>query len=244
MSHWALLVCDKDNSNQQLHRACTRGPLQNRTSVVHRTWRRCCFSSPPRLIFGTGVDCCDDSVGHKRGCHLVALWAFKGGGNWCRYDLSLSRWVVSSPLAIGWVNNLTQRCSCWCSMHMTIFIHYKRDRIIQWVLSYIIIAWCCYYSQRLTTLKSCWWRCSTQSTERIDDCRTRGLCCHCSWQLTKRPTHVVAMASIVTVPYWLLYSLLLTNNGMLLSFGVIDNSFNKLINQLQSNLLVIYGWHS
>ena len=35
------------------------------------------FSSPPRLTFGTGVDRCDDSVGHNRGCQ-------------CRHDLSLS----------------------------------------------------------------------------------------------------------------------------------------------------------
>ncbi len=119
MSHWALLLCDKDNSNQRLHRACTGGPLHVQTSVVHRTWRHCCFSSPPRLTFGTGVDRCDDSAGHNCGCHLVALWAFKGGGNWCQYNLSLSQWVVSLPLAIGRVNNLTQRRSCWCSMHMT-----------------------------------------------------------------------------------------------------------------------------
>ena len=115
---WGALG-DKDNSNQRLHRACTGGPLHVQTSVVHGTWRHCCFSSPLRLTFGTGVDHCDDSVGHNCGCHLVALWAFKGGGNRCRYNLSLSQWVVSSPLAIGSVDNLTQRCSCWCSMHMT-----------------------------------------------------------------------------------------------------------------------------
>ena len=115
---WGALG-DKDNSNQRLHRACTGGPLHVQTSVVHRTWCHCCFSSPPRLTFGTGVDRCDDSVGHNRGCHLVSLWAFKGGGNRCWYDLSLIQWVVSSPLAIGNVDNLTQHCSCWCSMHMT-----------------------------------------------------------------------------------------------------------------------------
>ena len=54
--------------------------------------------------------------------------------------------------------------------------------------------------------------------------------CHCSWQLTKRPTRVVAMASIVVVPYWFQHFLLLANNVMLLLFCVIDNSFNKLIN--------------
>ncbi len=107
MSSWALLACDKDNSNQWLHRACTRGPLHVQTSVVHGTWCHCCFSSPLRVTFGTGVDCCDDSVGHNCGCHLVALWAFKGGGNRCRYDLSLSQWVVSSPLVIGSMDNLT-----------------------------------------------------------------------------------------------------------------------------------------
>ena len=113
-----LILSDKANSNQRLHRACTGGSLHVQTSVVHNTWHHCCFPSPPKLTFGTRVDRCDDFVGHNRGFHLVALWAFKGGGNRCRYDLSLSQWVVSSPLAIGSVDNLTQRCSCWCSMHM------------------------------------------------------------------------------------------------------------------------------
>ena len=62
------------------------------------------------------------------------------------------------------------------------------------------------------------------------------------WQ--KRPTWVVVMVSIVTVPYWLQHSLLLANDGMLSSFCVIDSSFNKLINQLQFNLFVVWGWHS
>ena len=70
-------LCDKDNSNRRLLMACTGGPLHVQTSVVHRTWCHCCFSSPPRLTFGTGVDRCDDSVGHNRGCQ-------------CRHDLSLS----------------------------------------------------------------------------------------------------------------------------------------------------------
>ncbi len=52
------------------------------------------------------------------------------------------------------------------------------------------------------------------------------------------------MVSIVTVPYWLQHSLLLANDGMLSSFCVIDSSFNKLINQLQFNLFVVWGWHS
>ncbi len=100
-----LLLCDKDDANQQLHKACTGDPLHVLTSAVWGTWHHCCFPSPPRLSFDTGVDCCDD-FGHKRGCHLVALWAFKIGGNQCRHDLSLSQWV-SLLLAIGSVNNLT-----------------------------------------------------------------------------------------------------------------------------------------
>jgi hypothetical protein len=59
--------------------------------------------------------------------------------------------------------------------------------------------------------------------------------------IDKRPTRVVAMASIVTVPYWLQHSFLLANDGMLLSFCVIGSSFNKLINQLQFNLFVVCG---
>ena len=50
---------------------------------------------------------------------ILMLWAFKDGGNQSWYDLSLIQWVVSSPFAIGNVDNLTQHCSCWCSMHMT-----------------------------------------------------------------------------------------------------------------------------
>jgi hypothetical protein len=40
---------------------------------------------------------------------------------------------------------------------------------------------------------------------------------------------------------WLQHMLLLANDGMLLSFCLIDNSFNKLINQLQFNLFVVCG---
>ncbi len=87
-----LLLCDKDDANQRLHMACTGGPLHVQTSVVHRTWHHCCFSYPPRLTFGTRDDHCDD-FGHKRGFHLVVLWAFKIGGNQCWHDLSLSQWV-------------------------------------------------------------------------------------------------------------------------------------------------------
>jgi len=50
---------------------------------------------------------------------ILMLWAFKDGGNQSWYDSSLIQWVVSSPLAIGNVDNLTKHCSCWCSMHMT-----------------------------------------------------------------------------------------------------------------------------
>ncbi len=82
-----LLLCDKDNANQRLHKACTGDPLHVPTSVVWGTWCHCCFSSSPRLTFGTKVDCCDD-FGHKRGCHLVALWAFKIDSNLCWHDLS------------------------------------------------------------------------------------------------------------------------------------------------------------
>jgi hypothetical protein len=32
-----LLLCDKDNTNQRLHKACTGGPMHVQTSVVHRT---------------------------------------------------------------------------------------------------------------------------------------------------------------------------------------------------------------
>ena len=153
MSRWALLFCDKDNSKKRLHMACTWGLMHVQTLVVHRTWCHCCFSSPPRLFFDTGVDRCDDSVGHNRGCHLVALWAFKGGGNRCWYHLSLSQWVVSLPLAVGSVDNLTQRCSCWCSMHMTMkvytfLMHYKR---IESFNEYYLI---CLLNVVVTTLSS------------------------------------------------------------------------------------------
>ncbi len=30
-----LLLCDKDDANQRLHKACTGGPLPVQTSVVH-----------------------------------------------------------------------------------------------------------------------------------------------------------------------------------------------------------------
>jgi hypothetical protein len=36
-------------------------------------------------------DCCCDDFGHKRGFHLVALWAFKIGGNQFQQNLSLSQ---------------------------------------------------------------------------------------------------------------------------------------------------------
>lgn len=87
---WSL--GDKDNSNQRLHRACTGGPLHVQTSVVHRTWHHCCFSSSPRLSFGTGVDRCDDSVGHHRGCHLDAL----GTQRWWQSKLI---WFVTYPVS-------------------------------------------------------------------------------------------------------------------------------------------------
>ncbi len=116
-----LLLCDKDDANQWLHKACAGGPLHVQTSVVRRTWCHCCFSCPPRLTFGTRVNSCDD-FGHKRGFHLVALWAFKIGGNQCQHDLSLSQWVLS-PLAIGSMSNLTRRRFCWCSMHTTMWIY-------------------------------------------------------------------------------------------------------------------------
>ncbi len=77
--------------------------------------------STTSLTFCTKVDHCDD-FSHKRGFHLVALWDFKIGGNQCRHNLSLSQWA-SSPLAIGSVNNLTWCCSCWCSMHITMWVH-------------------------------------------------------------------------------------------------------------------------
>jgi hypothetical protein len=32
-----LLLCDKDEANQRLRKACTGGPLHVQTSVVHRT---------------------------------------------------------------------------------------------------------------------------------------------------------------------------------------------------------------
>ncbi len=85
------------------------------------TWRHCCFSSPTRLTFGIRADWCDD-FGHKCDFHLVALWAFKISGNQCPHNVSLSQWV-SLLLAIGSVNNLTQSCSCWCSMHTTMWVY-------------------------------------------------------------------------------------------------------------------------
>lgn len=88
---WGALG-DKDNSNQRLHKACTGGPLHVQTSVVHRTWHHCCFSSSPRLSFGTGVDRCDDSVGHHRGCHLDAL----GIQRWWQSKLI---WFVTYPVS-------------------------------------------------------------------------------------------------------------------------------------------------
>ncbi len=89
---------------------------------MRETWRHCYFSSPPRLTFGTRrVDCCDD-FGHKHGFHLVTLWALKIGGNQCWYNLSLSQWVLL-PLAIGSMSNLTLRCSCWCSVHTTMWVY-------------------------------------------------------------------------------------------------------------------------
>jgi hypothetical protein len=124
-----LLLCDKDNTNQRLHKACTGDPLHVPPSVVWGTWRHCCFSSPPRLTFGTRVDHCDD-FGHKRGFHLVALWAFKIGGNRCRHDLSLSQWV-SSLLAIGSVSNLSRHRSVGALFtrqyeYIILFIHYEK----------------------------------------------------------------------------------------------------------------------
>ncbi len=73
-----------------------------------------------------------------------------------------------------------------CTWQCKILFSYtmKWDRIIQWILSYIFIECCCYYSQQLTTLQSFWWRCSMQSTERIDGHLIQRHCCLCSWQLT------------------------------------------------------------
>ncbi len=50
-----LLLRDKDDTNQWYHKACEEGNLHVQTSVVRGTWCHCCFSSPPRLTFGTRV---------------------------------------------------------------------------------------------------------------------------------------------------------------------------------------------
>ncbi len=85
----------------------TRLVLEVLCTFRQQQWCHCCFSSPPRATLGTRVDPCDD-FDHKQGFHLVVLWDFKIGGNQCRHNLSLSQWV-SSPLAIGSVNNLIVR---------------------------------------------------------------------------------------------------------------------------------------
>ena len=56
---------------------------RHKSAVAQGLYRR----SSARSDFSTRVDCCDD-LGHKHGFHLVALWAFKIGGNQCQHNLS------------------------------------------------------------------------------------------------------------------------------------------------------------
>ncbi len=237
---------------------------------MHRTWHHCCSSSPPRLIFGTRVDHCDD-FGHKRGFHLVALWAFKIGGNQWRQNLSLSQWGASL-LAIGSVSNLTRHCSCWCSMHKTMWVYTSFYTIWKRIESFNE----CYliFYQMLLLLLS-----EVNNTTIFLMASLNAINRKNRWLLytapllslllaiDKRPTPLVVMAwshqhdlascffsSAVVEDKTLdgtgtmLASISLASafpsNGMLLLFHVIDNSFNKLINQLQLNLFVVCGRHS
>ncbi len=59
-----------------------------------------------------------------------------------------------------------------------------------------------------------------------------------------RQNHWMILSQCWPAPAWLQHPLLFANDGMLSLFCVIDNSFNKLINQLQFNLFVVCGWHS
>ena len=59
-----------------------------------------------------------------------------------------------------------------------------------------------------------------------------------------RQNHWMVLSQCWPVSDWLQRLLLLANNSMLSSFCVTNNSFNKLINQLQFNLFVVCGRHS
>jgi hypothetical protein len=170
------------------------GPLHLQTLVVHGMWCHCCFSSPPSPTFGMRIDRFDD-FGHKRGFHLVVLWA-------------LPRLVA---INVNTICHLASEYYCflrlaaWTAMlhfadaRCRLLVLYAHDKVCTSFYTlwrrvesfneyyFYFIECCCYYSQRLTTLQFFWWHCSEQSTARIADPCIGRRCCCCSWQSTIDP---------------------------------------------------------